>query len=141
MDLAEAFPERVGLSRAKAIAFDIEHVFVRPGPAQHDAVMALHAQEPADALLVDPAFVGGGLVAGHARGSRPPVLVCGVVPLTIASRDTAPYGMGLTPLGGPVGRARNALLATLAARTVFVAAQRVADEIHRTVLGLSLIHI
>jgi UDP:flavonoid glycosyltransferase YjiC (YdhE family) len=138
MDLAETFPERVGLSRAKAIAFDIEHVFVRPGRAQHDAVMALHAQEPADALLVDPAFVGGAFVAGHPRESRPPVIVCGVVPLTIASRDTAPYGMGLTPLGGPVGRARNALLATLAARTIFPAAQRLADDIHRTVLGRPL---
>ena len=135
MDLAETYPERVGLSGAKAIAFDIEHVFVRPGRAQHDAVMSLHAQEPADVLLVDPAFVGAGFVVGHPRESRPPVLVCGVVPLTIASRDTAPYGMGLTPLGGPVGRARNALLGTFAARTVFPASQRLADDIHRTVLG------
>lgn len=138
MDLAETYPERVGLSGAKAIAFDIEHVFIRPGRAQHDAVMSLHAQEPADVLLVDPAFVGAGFVAGHPRESRPPVLVCGVVPLTIASRDTAPYGMGLTPLGGPVGRARNALLGTFAARTVFPAPQRLADDIHRTVLGRPL---
>lgn len=138
MDLAETFPERVGLSGSRAIAFDIEHVFIQPGRAQHDAVMALHAQEPADALLVDPAFVGAGFVVGHPRESRPPVLVCGVVPLTIASRDTAPYGMGLPPLGGPVGRARNALLRTLAARTVFPNAQRLADDTHRAVLGRPL---
>ena len=137
-DLAQTFPERVALKGAKALAFDIEHVFVRPARAQHEAVMALHAKERADVLLADPAFVGAAFVGGHALGDRPPVLVCGVVPLTIASRDTAPYGMGLTPLRGPVGRLRNALLAQLAARTVFAPAQRAADEIHRALFGRPL---
>ena len=90
------FPEREGLRGAKVIAFDIEHVFVRPGRAQHDAIMAAHAEEPADALLTDPAFSGGAFLLGHPRGVRPPIVVCGVIPLMIASRDTAPYGMGLT---------------------------------------------
>ena len=32
------------------------------------------------------------------RGAqRPPVVVCGVLPLSLASRDTAPYGLGLPP--------------------------------------------
>ena len=43
-DWAQIFPERAGLKGAKAIAFDIEHVFVRPGRAQHDAIMAAHAR-------------------------------------------------------------------------------------------------
>ena len=49
-------------------------------------------------LLTDPAFSGGAFLLGHPRGVRPPIVVCGVIPLMIASRDTAPYGMGLTPL-------------------------------------------
>lgn len=137
-DVAQAFPERVGLKGAKALAFDVEHVFVRPARAQHDAVMALDAAEPADVLLVDPAFVGGAFVGAHALGDRPAVLVCGVVPLTIASRDTAPYGMGVTPMRGPVGRLRNAVLAQLAARTVFRSAEGAADELHRQLFGRSL---
>ena len=63
------------------IAFDIEHVFVRPGRAQHDAIMAAHAEEPADALLTDPAFSGGAFLLGHPRDVRPPIVVCGVIPL------------------------------------------------------------
>ena len=132
----------MGLSGPKAIAHDIEHVFVRPARAQHDAVMALHHDEPADVLLTDPAYAGGALVLGHARTDRPPLLVCGVLPLTIASRDTAPYGMGLTPLSGPLGvplgRLRNRLLGAVAARTVFSQSQRLADEVHREIFGRPL---
>src|SRR6187551_954110 len=49
-DLQARFAERARLKGAKAIAFDIEHVFARPGRPQHDAVMAAHAAEPASAL-------------------------------------------------------------------------------------------
>ena len=71
-------------------------------------------QEPADALLVDVAFIGGAFLLGGRRSARPPLLVTSVIPLPITSRDTAPYGMGLLPMRGPVGRVRNRLLSTLA---------------------------
>src|SRR5262245_23055988 len=137
-DWNEVFPDRAALKGAKGIAFDIEHVFVRPGRAQHDTVMAAHRDEPADVLLTDPAFTGGAFVLGHPRGDRPPVVVGGVVPLTIASRDTAPYGMGLTPLRGPLGRLRNAVLSAVAARTVFSKAERIAQEVNQELNGGAL---
>src|SRR4051794_8117171 len=80
------FPEREGLKGAKVIAFDIEHVFVRPGRAQHDAIMAAHRAESADVVLTDPAFSGGAFLLGHAVGTRAPLVVCGVIPLMIDSR-------------------------------------------------------
>ncbi len=137
-DWGEVFPERTSLRGAKAIAFDIENVFIRPARAQYDAIMAAHAEEPADAVLTDPALAGGALLTGHSPASRPPVVVCGVLPLMITSRDTAPYGMGLPPLRGPVGRLRNSLLSAVAARTVFPSAQRVADEVHGELHGRPL---
>ena len=124
------FPERGALKGSRAIAFDIEHVFVRPGRGQYDAIMAAHREGPADAVLTDPALAGGAFLLGHPPGARPPILVCGVLPLTIASRDTAPYGMGLAPMAGPAGRVRNTLLRTIAARTVFRRSQHLAGEIH-----------
>ncbi len=129
------FPEREKLSGAKAIAFDIEHVFVLPGRSQHDVIMALHREERADVVVSEPAYTGGAFLLGHPLGERPPIVVCGVVPLTIASRDTAPYGMGLTPLRGPLGRLRNQALTTLADRTVFRRAHRMADEMHADLHG------
>jgi len=134
----ETFPERAELKGAKAIAFDLEHLFVRPGRAQYDAVMAAHQQAPADVLLVETAFVGGAFLLGGRLGARPPLVVAGVIPLPIASRDTAPYGMGLLPLRGPLGRLRNRLLSTVAARTVFPRAERVAERINRDLHGVRL---
>ncbi len=137
-DWDEVFPARTKLKGAKAIAHDIEHVFVRPGRAQHDAVMTADRDERADVVLTDPAFAGSAFVLGHDLGRRPPLVVGGVLPLMIASRDTAPYGMGLTPLPGPLGRLRNSLLRQLAARTVFPAAERIAHEINQDVHGQAL---
>ncbi|WP_076258809.1 glycosyltransferase [Intrasporangium flavum] len=134
-DLGDSFPERAALKGSKAIAFDIVNVFVQPGRGQHDTIMAEHAEEPADVVLTDPALTGGALVLGHDRAARPPVVVCGVIPLMIASRDTAPYGMGLRPLPGPVGRLRNAALRAVAERTVFAEAARLADEVHHELHG------
>jgi UDP:flavonoid glycosyltransferase YjiC (YdhE family) len=137
-DLQQTFPERRALKGAKALAFDLEHVFVGPGRAQHDTVMTAHTAEPADVMLTEPAFLGGAYLVGHPRDQRPPIVVCGVVPLPMASRDTAPYGMGLTPLPGPIGRLRNALLSAFAARTVFRGATLMADDINRDLNGRPL---
>ena len=112
LDLAERFPERTALSGVKALAFDVEHVFVQPARAQHDAVMAAHAAEPADAVLADPAFAGGAYVLGHPRPRRPAVVVCGVLPLSLASPDVAPFGMGLPP-ARRLNRTRNRALSAV----------------------------
>jgi MGT family glycosyltransferase len=127
-DFNETFPERAALKGTKALAHDIEHIFVRPGPVQCEAVMALHAAEPADVVLADPAFEGGAFLLGHPLGVRPPVVMCGICPLMISSRDTAPFGMGLTPLRGRVGRLRNAALAMLTRKVVFPAVERIATQ-------------
>jgi UDP:flavonoid glycosyltransferase YjiC (YdhE family) len=137
-DWRETFPERTALKGPKAIAFDLENIFVRPGRAQHEAIEAARTAEPADVVITEPAFLGGAFLLGRPLGERPPVVVCGVLPLPIASRDTAPYGMGITPLRGPLGRLRNALLSTIAARTVFPAPERLAQEINHELHGSPL---
>ena len=63
-DWGAIFPERARLKGARAIAFDLENVFVRPGRAQHDAVMAAHADDGADVVLTEPAFAGGAATLG-----------------------------------------------------------------------------
>ncbi|MEV4049707.1 glycosyltransferase [Amycolatopsis sp. NPDC049688] len=137
-DWNRTFPERAALSGTRAIAHDLEHIFVRPGRAQHDAVMAAHAAEPADALLADPAFLGGAFLLGHPLGVRPPIVMCGICPLMIASRDTAPFGTGLTPLRGPLGRLRNTALALLTAKVLFPSMERIADRTFHRLHGRSI---
>lgn len=134
IDLNTRFPERAALSGPRALAFDIIELFTRPARAQHDAVMAAHAAEAADAVLVDPAFAGAAFVLGHARALRPAVVMCGVLPLSLSSRDTAPFGMGVPPLAGPLGRMRNALLGAVA-RRILEPAARVAESMYRDLHG------
>ncbi|MGN9913245.1 glycosyltransferase [Phytohabitans sp. LJ34] len=137
-DWNHTFPERAALKGTKAIAHDIEHIFVRPGLPQHDIVMASHTAEPADVLLTEPGFVGGAFLLGHPLSLRPPIVVGGICPLTISSRDTAPFGMGLLPLRGPLGRLRNAMLAAVAAKTVFPPAERIAEHTFHRLHGRSI---
>lgn len=141
-DFNETFPERAALKGTKAVAHDLEHIFVRPGLVQHDTLMALHAAEPADVALLDPAFLGGAFLLGHHLGARPPIVMAGFCPLPISSRDTAPFGMGLTPiagpLGGPLGRLRNAVLAMVTRKVVFPPVERAAGQIFDRLHGRAI---
>jgi UDP:flavonoid glycosyltransferase YjiC (YdhE family) len=137
-DWNDTFPERAALRGTKAIVHDIEHIFLRPGLAQHDLVMASHAAEPADVVLTDPALLGGAFLLGHPPGTRPPIVTCGICPLPISSRDTAPFGMGLTPLRGPLGRLRNTALALITDKVVFPPVERIAEQIFHQLHGRSI---
>ncbi len=135
-NLLERFPARAKLKGVKAVAFDIEHLFVRPAKAQHDAVMAACAAQPADAVLLEPGFTGGALLVGHPRPARPPIVMCGVVPLPISSVDTAPFGFGLPPARF-ANRPRNAALAALN-RRILLRANRIGDRLYHQVHGKPL---
>ena len=132
-DQLAVFPERRGLKGTKALAFDIEHVFVRPGRAQYVAVIELLTRQPADVLVTDPAFAGGALLTTIPRGRRPAVVMAGVLPLSLMSRDTAPYGLGLPP-ARVANRVRNRLLAVVTGR-ITAGAQAYADALHREIHG------
>lgn len=129
----DRFPERAGLKGPRAAAFDVEHVFAGPAKAQYISVLAEHAERPADAVLVDPTFLGAAILAGHPRRQRPAVMMCGVLPLPIDSRDTSPFGMGFAP-ARRFNRSRNAALAALN-RRMWAGAKRVFDDAHREVHG------
>ncbi len=133
-DVVARFPERAGLSPLAAIAFDIEHIFVRPGEAQHAAVTALLTQSAADAVIVDPLFLSGALLAELPGDQRPPVLVAGVVPLALPGPDLAPFGLGLPPMSGLPGRLRNGVLRAVNAR-VLRGAEAAGAAIAQRVLG------
>ena len=97
LDFNATFPERAKLRGTAAIAFDVETFFVKPGRGQYDALVDTIAAEPTDVVVADPVFIGAAHLLGHAAEQRPGVLVGSHLPLPLDSRDTAPYGMGLTP--------------------------------------------
>lgn len=91
---------------------EILNIFVRPLQAQADALAALlqldRGSERFDAVVADVAFLGvQPLLLSHAPGRRPPVIGISMTPIMLPSQDCAPFGAGLAPWPGPVGRMRN----------------------------------
>ncbi len=133
MDLNAIYPERARLRGSAAVAFDVETLFVKPGRGQYDALRDSIASEPAHVVVADPVFIGAAHLLGHAPEDRPGLVVGSHVPLPLESLDTAPYGMGLTPI--PVlNRARNRVLYTLAHR-LLRKANALADRDHQDLFG------
>ncbi|WP_197381661.1 glycosyltransferase [Mycolicibacterium mengxianglii] len=78
---------------------ELTSMFIKPLGAQADSLRDLLSAQPVDAILADMAFTGVlPLLLGEAP--RPPVLVCGVGPLTLSSIDTPPFGMAWQPQPG-----------------------------------------
>jgi MGT family glycosyltransferase len=109
-DMDGSFPGRAQKRGAARLNFDVSHVFADPIPHQYRALEELRRDFPADALLVDTAFIGAMPLALSGATGRPPIVVFNVLPLSLSSRDTAPFGFGLAPSSSKLGRARNAAL-------------------------------
>jgi len=124
-----AFPGRVGLTGPAGIRYDLEHIFIEPAPLQVAAVDAAVAEERTDALLVESMFIGALPILHRPRTVRPAVVNLGILPLGISSVDTAPFGLGIPPLGGPAGRVRNRLLRVFAEKAVFAPLQKAAGRV------------
>lgn len=137
-DADGAFPERVGLTGTAALRFDMSNLFVRPGVAQLAAVRDVLTERRVDTVLAEPLFLGAALLQQLPRGERPPVIALGIFPLGVRSRDAAPFGLGITPMAGPLGRLRNVVLRTIAERVIFRRVQEEADELATRETGRGL---
>ena len=126
-DFNASFPERGKQKGIAALRFDIVHVFIAPGHHQYRALQRLLADQPADAVLSDFAFVGMApmMVSGE---PHPPLISLGVLPLTLSSVDTAPYGLGLPPSSSVMGRVRNRALNALVQQVVLRPVREAADQ-------------
>lgn len=118
-DMDAAFPGRVGRSGVAGVQWDLRHIFLEPAAAQLAAVDDAIASSPVDIVLAESLFMGAMLLLGRPSALRPAVAVLGIVPLAVASRDTAPFGLGIPPRPGALGRVRNAALRTVTDRFVF----------------------
>jgi len=128
----ELWPERAALSAVKKVRWDIENYFLGPIPVHVAHLQAMLAAEPADVLVSEPTH--GAPTAVRELGG-PPVAHYNTSYLGIPSRDLPPAGLGLTPMGGPVGRTRDRLLKSLIRRTVLAGTAAQVDA-QRIALGL-----
>lgn len=137
-DVDAAFPGRRGLRGPAGIRYDMIEIFLRPVPAQLRAVRAAIAAEPTDALLAESMFAAAAVLTGLPRAERPLIVNLGIVPLALKHPDVAPFGLGIPPRPGALGRLRNALLTVGAEKHVFAPVQRFADTVARAETGRPL---
>ena len=135
-NLLAKFPERARLTGISAVSFDVENVFARPAKTQYDALVRALTSQPADVVISEPVFMGTAFLLAHPRSHRPAVVMCGVLPLPMDSRDAAPFGLGLPP-ARIFNRTRNAALTRLN-RVVLQRAHRSIDDQHRLVHGTDM---
>jgi UDP:flavonoid glycosyltransferase YjiC (YdhE family) len=112
-DLLPALREQTGVAQLKTA---LKLFFIDSAPGQVADLRRIRAAWPMDAIVSDTAFIGTGLL--HELGEGPPWAALSALPLMLSSRDTAPFGPGIPPLGGAPGRLRNAVLRTLVGRVV-----------------------
>jgi UDP:flavonoid glycosyltransferase YjiC (YdhE family) len=60
---------------------------------------------------------------------RPPLIILGVLPLTLTSVDTAPYGLGLPPSSSLLGRVRNRALNAVVQQIIFRPTRQATDQL------------
>ncbi|MET0863580.1 MAG: nucleotide disphospho-sugar-binding domain-containing protein, partial [Nakamurella sp.] len=121
-----------GLSPIKTIRRAFADVFIGQAPQRVADLQELLAINKVDAMLCDGLMVGVGLVD---ELGGPPWATFGDGPMPFYDKDTPPFGPGLQPLRGPVGRLRNAAVRAIAKRFIFDDAAAVYRQI-RTDLGL-----
>lgn len=93
----------------------VERAFIEPAGPAAVAMQRVLDDERADVVLHDMTFLGVQALFGRARSERPLTVMCGIGPAGFSSRDTAPYGLGITPLRQPaLNRLRNAVLGVTA---------------------------
>jgi len=131
-DLFDHFPQYAGKGGARVIGAVFAEIFVGHAPQRVADLQRVLAEHPCDAVLCDGLMYGVGML--HELGG-PPWATFGDGPLGYPEPDTPPFGPGLLPMAGPVGRLRNRLVATVARRVIFADAQRVHDRV-RADLGL-----
>ncbi|MET0975999.1 MAG: nucleotide disphospho-sugar-binding domain-containing protein [Leifsonia sp.] len=121
-----------------ALAANIKRLFLDPAAGQFRALVDAVGAEPTDAVLCESVFVGAGALARRPRSERPAVIVCGILPLGLSSRDTAPFGIGLAPRSDLAGRIRNRTLNWVVENVVMRSAQKQADATMRELSGRPL---
>ncbi|OZM73148.1 glycosyl transferase [Amycolatopsis antarctica] len=131
-------PRRAGLTGPAVFRHDFREIFLRPALSQYRLLRSLIEAEPVTVVLAEPLFIGAIALVLRDRADRPVVIGAGILPLGLTSRDTAPFGLGIPPMRGVLGRLRNRVLTVVAQRIVFRALHRECSRTLEPVTGRGL---
>lgn len=120
-ELDEVFPQFAGRGGPRVIGEAFAEVFIGQAPQRVADLRPVLAGHRIDAMLQDGLMYGVGML-GELTGV--PWATFGDGPLPYLEPDTPPFGPGLLPMRGPVGRLRNRVVGAAARAVIFRAAER-----------------
>lgn len=95
------FARRDSLKGINKLKFDLKHIFIDTGLTQLKDLTDILKEFPADVLLCDVFFLGMSWL--HEKTGLP-WAAFGMSALPFNSRDTVPFGLGLSPNNSPLGK-------------------------------------
>jgi MGT family glycosyltransferase len=107
-NVGEVFPDRAALSDFAKLKYDLTRFFIDSAPGQARDLEDALREFPADVVVCDTGFLGASLL--HERRGLP-WATFGITAMTVASVDTAPFGLALRPGSSALMRLRNRALA------------------------------
>ena len=110
------FPERAAVSGMAKLRFDMTVAFSQPARTHLADLLALLENEPADLVVGDTGMIAGPMLT---ELGGPPFAAFGISVVGFPDRDVPPFGLGLGPTTGPLGRLRNRALHALVRKTIF----------------------
>jgi MGT family glycosyltransferase len=125
--------QRDALKGVDQFKFYLKHAFIDAAVTQLKDLTDILEQFPADVLLCDVFFLGMSWL--HEKTGLP-WAAFGMSALPFASRDTAPFGLGVQPNASSVGRLRNQLLNSFST-AILMRDVRVHLDQMRTSVGLA----
>ena len=96
------------------IRWDMREIFLKPAPAPARRGRRGHRRTSRSTRSSSRRCSSAPCCSSCAEASARPLITLGIVPLGVRSRDTAPFGLGVRPMPGPVGRLRNRVLGFVA---------------------------
>lgn len=114
-------PERAAASPVEKLKIDLKHSFGDSMPGQLRDFEELQRTWAPDVVLADPTVFGATL---YSERYGVPYATIGMLPLSLRSRDTAPFGLGILPDSSPLGRLRNSALNVAVEHLLFADVQR-----------------
>jgi N-glycosyltransferase StaG len=131
----EIFSDDAEPTGSQGFAAAVKEIFVGITTVQMTALMQVLEEFPADVLIGDELSFGVRLVSER---TGIPLTCVATTAYSFDSRDAPPFGLGLRPISGPVGRLRDILVREIANRVVFRQARASVAEI-RGDLGLPML--
>jgi MGT family glycosyltransferase len=111
------FPERRKLKGIAKFKFDVREVFIAAVPGQVADLEAMLDEVRPDVIVAEPGMAAAAKVIEQRHGI--PWATCNISAFTMRSADTAPFGLGLQPRPGLLGRLRNRALNGLIYQTLY----------------------